>query len=85
MCDTSNHSQGLHVSSLPFNRAMRLLADKNTQLIEVYEVVRDDPEKVYDRVTALPRTRRVYYAQRSRDPKDLRPIELRRSICLPES
>ncbi|MFZ1934766.1 MAG: Dam family site-specific DNA-(adenine-N6)-methyltransferase [Thermoguttaceae bacterium] len=52
-----------------------LLADKNSQLIEAYEIIRESPEDVYDRVACLPRTERVYYAQRSRDPQHLTPID----------
>lgn len=52
-----------------------ILADKNLQLIETYEVVRQNPQKVYDGVVALPRTKAVYYAQRSRDPRCLSAIE----------
>ena len=54
--------------------ARAVLADKNSQLIETYEVVRRDPGEVYDRVVALPRTKSVYYAQRSRDPRRLSTI-----------
>jgi DNA adenine methylase len=55
--------------------SIALLADKNAQLIEVYQIICEKPEKVYDGVVSLPRTQQIYYAQRSRDPKNLRPVE----------
>lgn len=55
--------------------AQAVIADKNAELIETYQVVRDHAEEVYDRVVALPRTQSVYYAERSRDAERLSPIE----------
>ena len=52
-----------------------VLADKNAELIETYEVVRDYPEDVYDRVAALPRTKSTYYSQRSHSPANLTRVE----------
>jgi DNA adenine methylase len=52
-----------------------LLADKNSQLIETYNTIRACPEKIYDGVVRLPRTKPTYYAQRSRDPSDLTPVD----------
>ena len=52
-----------------------ILGDKNAELIETYSVVRDHSEEVYDRVSAIPRTRDVYYAIRSQCPAQLTHIE----------
>lgn len=52
-----------------------LLADKNQQLIETFEVVRDRPSFIYDRVTAIPRTKTRYYQERERDPNKLSAIQ----------
>ncbi len=52
-----------------------LLADKNADLIETYELVRDKPGRVYDRVIAIPRTKERYYLERARDPARLTPIQ----------
>jgi DNA adenine methylase len=37
-----------------------VLSDKNRELIECYEVLRDDPLRLYERVASLPRTQKVY-------------------------
>jgi len=52
-----------------------LLADKNADLIETFELVRDDPSRVYDRVVAIPRTKERYYLERARNPAKLTPIQ----------
>ena len=48
-----------------------LLADKNADLIEAFELVRDNPNRVYDRVVAIPRTKERYYLERARNPAKL--------------
>ena len=52
-----------------------LLADKNADLIETFELVRDAPGRVYDRVVAIPRTQERYYLERARKPAALTPIQ----------
>lgn len=52
-----------------------VIADKNAELIETYEVVREKPERVYERVVALPRTKVAYYRERSRDPAKLNGLQ----------
>ena len=52
-----------------------LLADKNAELIEMLEVVRDKPGTVYNRVMAIPRTKKRYYLERSRNPARLTPLQ----------
>jgi DNA adenine methylase len=51
--------------------AEAVLSDKNEELIEMYEVVRENPTTVYDNVTALPRDARTYYKQRTLNPASL--------------
>jgi len=52
-----------------------ILSDKNAELIEAYAVVCSHSEEVYQRVVELPRTKDVYYAERSRNPKGMSPLE----------
>lgn len=52
-----------------------LLADKNENLIETFELVRDNPSKVFDRVIAIPRTKKRYYVERARNPSKLTPLQ----------
>ncbi len=52
-----------------------LLADKNADLIETFQLVRDDPNRVYDRVVAIPRTKERYYFERALNPAKLTPIQ----------
>jgi len=52
-----------------------LLADKNADLIETYQLVRHDPSRVYDRVAAIPRTKKRYYLERAREPSELTPMQ----------
>ncbi len=52
-----------------------LLSDKNTELIEVFKVVRDRPIEVYEGVDALPRTSTQYYALRKVSPRSLSRID----------
>ena len=48
-----------------------LLADKNTELIETYQVLCERPLELHDRLTSLPRTSDVYYSFRGQDPAGL--------------
>ena len=48
-----------------------LLADKNHELIEMYEVVRENPEQLFEVMINIPRTKQSYYAERSRNPRHL--------------
>jgi DNA adenine methylase len=48
-----------------------LLADKNAELIEMYEQVRRYPSDVYEGVVALARTADEYYRVRAIDPRGL--------------
>ncbi len=48
-----------------------LLADKNAELIEMYEVVRKRPDDVYDGVLELERNARTYYDVRAIDQRSL--------------
>jgi DNA adenine methylase len=45
-----------------------VLADTNADLIELFEVIRQSPHEVYDRLIRLPRTERQYYELRGRTP-----------------
>ena len=46
-----------------------LLGDINSSLIEAYEVVRENPDKVHRAVSAIPRGERQYYLEREKNPK----------------
>lgn len=48
-----------------------LLADKNADLIEVYCVLRDRPEELHARVSALRKAKGRYYKLRAQDPRKL--------------
>jgi len=48
-----------------------LLCDKNQELIEVYEVLRRHPTRLYRCVTAIPRSRGNYYRMRVQDTRNL--------------
>lgn len=52
-----------------------ILADKNQELIESYEVLREDPLQLFTSVSALPRNKTTYYYERSRDPSKLSRFE----------
>ena len=39
-----------------------LISDKKVELMETYELVRDDAEAVYDRIVVIPREKTQYYA-----------------------
>lgn len=55
--------------SIAPNKAV--LGDSNRELIEVYRVVRDDPERLYKRLTRINRNLDTYNRWRSLDPKRL--------------
>jgi DNA adenine methylase len=48
-----------------------VLGDLNTHLIEAYEVVRDEPEELFRRLTHIPRDSKTYYRWRSKVPESL--------------
>lgn len=52
-----------------------LLADKNADLIEVYSVLRDQPEELHARVSALRKSKGRYYKLRAQDPRTLSRFE----------
>ena len=52
-----------------------ILSDLNSELIETYEVVRDHPNDIYDRIICIPRTESRYYKIRSQIPSNLGRIE----------
>lgn len=52
-----------------------LLADKNAELIEMYEQVRKRPDDVYDAVLDIDRTADEYYRVRALDPRRLTALE----------
>jgi DNA adenine methylase len=49
------------------NRA--ILGDSNRELINVYRVLRAEPERMYRRLMAIPRERKSYYRWRAKDPR----------------
>jgi DNA adenine methylase len=55
--------------------AAALLADKNAQLIQTYEVLRDDPDRLHRRLTKLSPDVITYYRIRAQDAAILRPFE----------
>lgn len=58
--------------------AKGLLADKNSALIETYEVLRRSPRRVHNEVMKLPNNSSTYYQIRSKNPRSL--SALRRAI-----
>src|SRR5438874_1306147 len=48
-----------------------VLGDSNTELIEVYEVVRDAPERLYRRLKHIKRDRETYTRWRAMNPPSL--------------
>lgn len=48
-----------------------LLADKNADLIEVYEVLRDYPEELHARVSSMRKSKIRYYRLREQNPRRL--------------
>lgn len=48
-----------------------VLGDNNRELINVYRVLRDDPERIHRRLVAIPREKDAYYRWRSKDPRSL--------------
>lgn len=53
-----------------------ILGDNNTELINVYRILRDAPERMYRRLIKIPRERDTYYRWRAKDP-DLLDLETR--------
>lgn len=51
-----------------------VLSDLNSDLIGTYDVVRRMPGRVYEMVTAIPRTKTRYYAERHVAPESLSPL-----------
>src|SRR3990170_3809514 len=45
-----------------------VLGDNNSDLINVYRVLRRAPERIYRRLIRIPRDRKSYYRWRSKDP-----------------
>lgn len=52
-----------------------LLSDVNSELIEVFTLVRDDPRGVHRRLVQLPQGRESYYSLRAIRPQQLKPID----------
>src|SRR5438552_1415138 len=52
-----------------------LLADKNSELIEVYSILFESPKDLYERVTSFPRGEQSYYRLRSIQPSLLTAID----------
>jgi DNA adenine methylase len=44
-----------------------VLGDNNTELINVYRVLRDDPGQMYSRLIKIPREMETYYRWRAKD------------------
>jgi DNA adenine methylase len=47
------------------------LGDNNSELINVYRMLRKDPTRIHRRLVGIPRDGRSYYRWRSKDPKKL--------------
>ena len=52
-----------------------LLSDKNAELIDAYEIIRQHPTEIYRKLQRLKRCRETYYRLRKHDPSDLREID----------
>ena len=52
-----------------------LLGDQNSELIEMYRVVRRKPNEVFDRLQRIPRNRPVYEKRRAEDPASLSAVD----------
>jgi len=48
-----------------------VLGDNNSELINVYRMLRRDPETMHRRLVAIPRDKKTYYRWRSKDPRKL--------------
>jgi DNA adenine methylase len=48
-----------------------ILSDKNAELMEVYEVLRDRPRRLHELLTLLPRNESTYYSLRRQPPGQL--------------
>lgn len=51
-----------------------VLSDSNDQLVELFQVVRDRPAEVHERLSAIPRTQARYYKERAKDPGRMKPL-----------
>ena len=47
------------------------MGDNNRELINVYRILRKDPERIHRRLVGIPRERDTYYRWRALDPKKL--------------
>jgi DNA adenine methylase len=48
-----------------------VLGDNNRELINVYRVLRDEPEEIHQRLVHIPREKDAYYRWRSKNPRSL--------------
>jgi DNA adenine methylase len=48
-----------------------ILGDNNSELINVYRVLRDAPERIHRRLIGIPRDSKSYYRWRAKDPRKL--------------
>jgi DNA adenine methylase len=48
-----------------------VLGDNNTELINVYRMLRNAPERMHRRLVSIPRERESYYRWRAKDPRKL--------------
>jgi DNA adenine methylase len=48
-----------------------ILGDNNRELINVYRVLRESPERIHRRLVAIPRDSQSYYRWRKKDPRKL--------------
>jgi DNA adenine methylase len=48
-----------------------ILGDNNHELINVYRILRDSPDRIHRRLVAIPRDSDTYYRWRKKDPKQL--------------
>src|SRR5690348_14762677 len=53
------------------NPSSAVLGDNNPELINVYRVLRREPERMHRRLVAIPREKKSYYRWRERNPRDL--------------
>lgn len=52
-----------------------ILSDINAELIEALQIIRDEPESVYERLRRHPLGERSYYRLRARSPRNLNPLQ----------
>lgn len=51
-----------------------ILGDINQNLIEAYEVIRDNPDEIYEAVRAITRSKTQYYCVRNKNPNRMKPF-----------